>query len=229
MLYTSYFMEQTDFTENLQELMQRVGCASFKSLSRAAGISQGQILQLRRGKIGQMRLEVLVKLAEVLQISWPELVENFSLSSLSSTLNKTQPFNQNIDLLKQIKDLQVEYERITLSMAQQQEVLKQEFQRSSLQILESFILQWPTAAHRAREDHQLAAVKILPLVDKPLEILLQTWGVQAIASVGAEIPYNSQFHQLLEGTAQPGEIVKVRYTGYMQYDQLLYRARVSPM
>ena len=80
-----------------------------------------------------------------------------------------------------------------------------------------------------REDHQLAAVKILPLVDKPLEALLQTWGVTAIASVGAEIPYNPQLHELLEGTTQPGEIVKVRYTGYMQYDQLLYRVRVSPM
>ena len=222
-------MEQADFTENLQELMQRVGFASFKSLSHAASVSQWQILQLRRGKIGQMRLQILVKLAEVLQISWPELVETFSFGNLSSSFNKTQPFNHNIDLLKQITDLQVEYERITLSMGQQREVLKQEFQRSSLQILESLLLQWPTAAHRAREDHQLAAVKILPLVDKPLEILLQTWDVQAIASVGAEIPYNPQFHQLLEGTAQPGEIVKVRYTGYMQYDQLLYRARVSPI
>ena len=222
-------MEQPDFTKNLQELMQRVGCASFKSLSHAAGVSQWQILQLRRGKIGKMRLEVLVKLAEVLQISWPELVETFSFGSSFSSLNKTQPFNQHIDLLKQITDLQVEYERITLSMGQQREVLKQEFQRSSLQILESLLLQWPTVAHRAREDHQLAAVKILPLVDKPLEILLETWDVQAIASVGAEIPYNPQFHQLLEGTAQPGEIVKVRYTGYMQYDQLLYRARVSPI
>jgi molecular chaperone GrpE (heat shock protein) len=176
-----------------------------------------------------MRLELLVKLAKVLHISWPELVETFCFGSLSSSLNKSQPFNQSIDLLKQITDLQVEYERITLSMGQQQEVLKQEFQRSSLQILESLLLQWPTAAHRAREDHQLAAVKILPLVDKPLEILLKTWDVQAIASVGAEIPYNPQFHQLLEGTAQPGEIVKVRYIGYMQYDQLLYRARVSPI
>jgi molecular chaperone GrpE (heat shock protein) len=114
-------------------------------------------------------------------------------------------------------------------MLQQRELLQQEFQRSSLQILESLLLQWPTAAYIAREDHQLTAVKILPLVDKPLEALLQAWGVKAIASVGDKTPYNPQLHQLLEGTAQPGEIVKVRYTGYTQYDQLLYRARVSPM
>ena len=176
-----------------------------------------------------MRMEVLVKLSEILQISWIELVETFGVDGLFSSFNKTHSSHKNIDLLKQITDLQSEYERLTLSMLEQREVLKREFQRSSLQILESLLLQWPTAAHRAREDHQLSAVKILPLVDKPLERLLQTWEVQAIASVGDQIPYNPQFHQLLEGTAQPGEIIKVRYPGYMQHDQLLYRARVSPI
>lgn len=222
-------MSPTDFTQNLQNLMQKVGFASFKSLSLAAGVSQWQILQLRRGKIRQMRVEVLLKLSQVLQISGGELAETFSVQGFSLKTAKTQPEDYNIDLLQQITELQNEHKRISLLMLQQRELLQQEFQRSSLQILESLLLQWPTAAYRAREDHQLAAVKILPLVDKPLEALLQTWGVRAIASVGDQIPYNPQLHQLLEGTAQPGEIVKVRYTGYMQYDQLLYRARVSPM
>ena len=221
-------MPEIDFTDNLRNSMQKAGFASFKALSLAAGVSPWQILQLRRGKIAQMRVEVLVKLSQVLQVSWTELVETFCIGGLYS-LNKTQSDYKNIDLLKQITDLQVEYERIKLSMGQQREVLKQEFQRSSLQILESLLLQWPTAAYGAREDHQLAAVKILPLVDKPLETLLQAWDVKAIASVGDQIPYNPQFHQLLEGTAQPGEIVKVRYPGYMHYEQLLYRARVSPI
>ncbi|MFN6180658.1 MAG: nucleotide exchange factor GrpE [Dolichospermum sp.] len=222
-------MSPTDFTQNLQNLMQKVGFASFKSLSLAAGVSQWQILQLRRGKIRQMRVEVLLKLSQVLQISGGELAETFSVQGFSLKTAKTQPEDYNIDLLQQITELQNEHKRISLLMLQQRELLQQEFQRSSLQILESLLLQWPTAAYRAREDHQLAAVKILPLVDKPLEALLQTWGVRGIASVGDQIPYNPQLHQLLEGTAQPGEIVKVRYTGYMQYDQLLYRARVSPM
>ena len=222
-------MSQSDFTHNLQTLMQKVGFASFKSLSLAAGVSQWQILQLRRGKIRQMRVEILLKLSQVLQISGGELAETFGVQGLSLKTAKTQHEDYNIDLLKQITELQNEHKRISLSLLQQRELLQQEFQRSSLQILESLLLQWPTAAYRAREDHQLAAVKILPLVDKPLEALLQAWGVTAIATVAAEIPYNPQLHQLLEGTAQPGEIVKVRYTGYMQYDQLLYRARVSPM
>jgi molecular chaperone GrpE (heat shock protein)/DNA-binding Xre family transcriptional regulator len=222
-------MSQADFTQNLQNLMQKVGFASFKSLSLAAGVSQWQILQLRRGKIRQMRVEVLLKISQVLQISGGELAETFGVQGLSLKTAKTQREDYNIDLLQQITELQNEHKRISLSMLQQRELLQQEFQRSSLQILESLLLQWPTAAYRAKEDHQLTAVKILPLVDKPLEALLQAWGVREIASVGAEIPYNPQLHQLLEGTAQPGEIVKVRYTGYTQYDELLYRARVSPM
>ena len=229
MPYPLSSMSQADFTQNLQNLMQKVGFASFKSLSLAAGVSQWQILQLRRGKIRQMRVEVLLKLSQVLQISGGELAETFGVQGFSLKTAKTQREDYNIDLLQQITELQNEHKRISLSMLQQRELLQQEFQRSSLQILESLLLQWPTAAYRAREDHQLTAVKILPLVDKPLEALLQAWGVRAIASVGDQIPYNPQLHQLLEGTAQPGEIVKVRYTGYMQYDQLLYRARVSPM
>ena len=62
-------MSQADFTQDLQNLMQKVGCTSFKSLSLAAGVSQWQILQLRRGKIRQMRVEVLLKISQVLQIS----------------------------------------------------------------------------------------------------------------------------------------------------------------
>ncbi len=77
-----------------------------------------------------------------------------------------------------------------MQLEEQREVLLQEFQQSSLQLLESLLLQWPTAAQKAQENPQLAAVKILPLVQKPLEKLLQAWGVEAIAPVGAEIPYD---------------------------------------
>ena len=143
-------MEQINYTQNLQNLMQRVGFASFKSLSLAAGVSQWQILQLRRGKIGQMRVGILIKLAEVLRISQDELLETFSCDNLSETLNPTDVENLDQDLLRQLEDLQNEYQRLSLSLKQQREILQQEFKQSSLQILESLILKWPTASHRAR-------------------------------------------------------------------------------
>ncbi|NES19707.1 MAG: nucleotide exchange factor GrpE, partial [Symploca sp. SIO3E6] len=82
--------------------------------------------------------------------------------------------------------------------------------------------------YAAQQNEQLPAVKLLPLM-RPVESLLQKWGVEAIAPVGAEVSYNPQYHQLISGNAQPGEMVKVRYTGYRQGEKLLYRAKVSPV
>lgn len=127
---------------------------------------------------------------------------------------------------QQIADLKREYQRLLVQLEQQRQTLWQEFQQSSLGVLESWLLQWPTAAQKAQENPQLAAVRLLPLL-RPMEQLLQQWGVEAIAPVGSELPYDPLLHQLMEGTAQPGEIVKIRYTGYLQGDKLLYRAKVS--
>ena len=209
-------------TQKLQDLMQQVGISSFKALSRAAGVSERQLLRLRQGKLEQMRVEVLLKLSPVLQMPLSELVTTFSTVELLQ--QKTAPTQE---LLQEIADLRTEYARSQQQIEQQQEILLQELQQSSLQLLESLLLQWPTAAQKAQENPQLAAVKIVPLVQKPLEKLLQAWGVEAIAPVGAELPYDPQLHQLMEGTAQPGEKVKVRYTGYLQGEKLLYRAKVS--
>ena len=216
-----------NFSQRLQDLMQCVGISSFRGLSRAAGISEGQILRLRRGEIGQMRVNVLLKLSQVLQVPLSELVNTFSVASAvkeEKNLDSSKP-----EVLQEIADLKREYQRSLLQLEQQREVLLQEFQQSSLQLLESLLLQWPTAAQKAQENPELAAIKIVPLVQKPLEKLLQAWGVEAMAPVGAEVLYNPKLHQLMEGTAQASEKVKIRYTGYLQGDKLLYRAKVSPV
>jgi molecular chaperone GrpE (heat shock protein)/DNA-binding Xre family transcriptional regulator len=262
MPYTLFLMPNDDFTQKLQSLMQRVGISSFKSLSRAAGVTERQILHLRRGKLEQMRVGVLLKLSKILQLSLSELAAVFADASselkdmpqelgYQSSPDRNMPsardgeYNQHagentlIDsglradyanteakLLQEIADLKGEYQRIVLKLEQQREVLQQEFQHSSLQILEPLLVFWPGAAQKAKENPQLEAIKIVPLVQKPLDQLLQSWGVEAIAVLGAEIPYNPQLHQLLEGTAQPGEMVKVCYIGYCQADKLLDRAKV---
>jgi molecular chaperone GrpE (heat shock protein) len=215
-----------DFTPQLQDLIQKVGIVSLKALIRAAGVSERQILRLRRGEVKQMRVDVLLKLSSVLQVSLNELVNKFSEQTITeldtSTIKTSEP-----ELLTHIADLEREYSIKHQQQSQQREILQHEFQQVSLQLLESLLVQFPTAAHKARENPQLPAVNILPLVQKPLERLLENWGINAIASVGDEIPYDPQFHQLMEGTVQIGEIVKVRYIGYRQGEKLLYRAKVS--
>ncbi|MUG99407.1 nucleotide exchange factor GrpE [Scytonema sp. UIC 10036] len=211
-----------NFTQKLQNLMQRVEISSFKALSRSAGVSERQIFRLRQLGVEQMRVDVLLKLSQALKVSLNEFIAIFSQLEL---VKEAEPSSQ--ELLKQITDIRKEYDRLQDQLQQQRQVLIQEFQQSSLQLLESLLLQFPTAAYKARENTQLPAVNILPLIQKPLDKLLQEWGVEAIAPVGVELPYDPQMHQLMEGNAQPGEIVKVRYTGYRQGDKLLYRAKVS--
>lgn len=210
----------SDFSQKLQNLMQQAGISSFKALSRQAGVSEYQVLRLRQGKLEQMRLEILLKLSKALQIPLSQLLSTFLESDIAPSPVPTHP---------EIADLKREYERSQLQLQQQREILRQEFQQSSLQLLETLLLQWPTAVKKAQENHQLAAVKIVPLVQNSLQKLLQAWGVEAIASVGAEIPYNPQQHQLKGGTAQPGETVKVTHAGYLQGEKLLYRATVEKL
>jgi DNA-binding Xre family transcriptional regulator len=204
-----------DFTHPLQQLMQQAGVSSFKALSRKAAVSERQVRRLRQGQIAQMRVETLLKISQVLQVSMTELLTIFGET-------------QSVDVLNSPTDMSQEYQRLQQQLHEQRETLMQEFQQSSLQVIESWLLQWPTAAYAAQQNQQLPAVRLLPLV-RPVEQLLQEWGVEAIASVGAEIPYEPHLHQLMEGTAQPGEAVRVRYIGYRQAEKLLYRAKVSPV
>jgi hypothetical protein len=134
-------------------------------------------------------------------VALPELIAMFSELQISSN---TQPDDQP------------------------QTHLQQEFQQASLQILESWLVQYPTAAHAAQQNSDMPAIRLLPLM-RPVEQLIKSWGVEAIAPVGSEHPYDPHLHQLMEGTAEVGDRVKIRYAGYRQGEKLLHRAKVSPV
>ena len=182
--------ESNDYTLVLKSLMETVGISHFKQLSEKAGISPKQILNLRRGKVKSMRVDVLLALGSVLGVSVDELIGLFS-------------------------------GEITRSAREQ-------FERESLQILESWLLQWPTAVSAIAQNPELPAQRIIKLLN-PLDKLLQSWGVVQIGQVGAEIPYNPQEHQLLSGNTEPESTVRVRYVGYRHGRKLLYRAKVEPV
>ncbi|MBD2462083.1 nucleotide exchange factor GrpE [Oscillatoria sp. FACHB-1407] len=215
-----------DYTHRLRSLMQSVGVLSFKALSRLAGVSEWQVQQLRQGRVAQMQVGQVQKLAEALGRSLPELLELFSEESeLSNEASQTSPTDA---LEAQITDLKQEYQRLQTQLAEQQDKLRQEFQQTSLQALESLLLQLPTAIYAAQQNPQVPATRLVPLL-RPIDQLLQSWGIEAIAPVGEELAYDPQHHQLMEGSAQPGDRVRVRYTGYRQGERLLYRAKVSPI
>lgn len=206
--------------ELLQSLMNQVSIANVEELSELACVSLLQLTRLRYGLILKMQLETILRIANTLRLPVNKLIDTFSSRPNLNEL-VSQPTENSIGL-------QQEYQKLQQQLKQQQEILYQQFQQESLQTLESWLLQWPTAAVAVHKNPQLPAEKLLPLVH-PIEQLLQHWEVEAIASVGEELPYDPIWHDLMKGTAQPGEIVKVRYVGYKQGDKLLYRAKVSPL
>jgi len=210
-------MTEPDYSTKLQQLMQQVGCPSLRELSRQAGVSRWQVQQLREGKALQMRGENLLKLSHALQVSLPDLCAEFSDGEL---------IPQSAIATATMTDDRAEYDRLLAEMAQQRETLMAEFHQSCLQIIESWLKQWPKAVYAAQKNPQLPAINLLPLM-RPIEQLVTSWGVEAIAPVGSEVTYDPRWHQLTQGTAEPGQMVTVKSPGYRQGDRLLYRSEVS--
>jgi molecular chaperone GrpE (heat shock protein)/DNA-binding Xre family transcriptional regulator len=208
--------------QRLLQLMKRIGMSSLSELSQICEIPELQLIRLQHGLLLKMPVAILLKLSQVLQVSVDDLLTLFCEESLLPNNLRSKENEISNDDLKQ------EYLYLQQQLQQQQETLTQEFQQDSLQRLESWLVQWPTAVNVAEQNPQLPALKLLPLM-KPIADLLRHWQVEAIASVGEKIPYDPQWHQLMEGEAEPGAIVKVRYVGYKQGDRLLYRAKVSPL
>lgn len=198
------------YNQALLQLMQRVGISSFKALSRKSGVPEKQLRRLRRGEISRLRWEIFGQLSETLEVPVTELLATFaSVGDANSEISQ-------------------EYRRLASQLSEQRQELMREFQQSSLAVLESWLRQWPIAEDKARENPQLPAVNLLPLV-RPVQQLVEEWGVESIAPIGSEVPYDPQWHQLAEGTAETGELVKVVGPGYRHGDKLLYRAEVTPL
>ncbi|MBD2327442.1 helix-turn-helix domain-containing protein [Alkalinema sp. FACHB-956] len=210
--------QSPEYTARLQALMQAQGIPSFRNLSQRAGISEKAITRLRRGHLPLMKIRTLTRLASALEISIEALFQQFSQEPTAPPAHHLPPSN----------NLQGEYDRLVQQLQQQREQLWQEFQQTSLQTLEPWLLQWSAAVHAAQKNPQLPAVNLIPLV-RPVETLLQQWGLLPIGTVGDEIPFDPHQHQLMAGSANPGDQVRIRYSGYRQGEKLLYRAKVSPI
>jgi transcriptional regulator with XRE-family HTH domain len=199
----------------LQHFLKKANLSNIQELSDKSGVSELQILRLQNGLLLKMNLEILIKIALGLNISLNELITSFS---------PDQDFTPAI--AKKESSLFQEYVTLQENYAKQQEELTKQFQRSTLDVLESLILQLPTAIAAITKKPDLPAKRFLPLL-KPIQKLLGSWNIKAIASVGDTIPYDPVYHQLIEGNANKGDHVEVRYLGYCQGEKLLYRAKVS--
>ncbi len=202
-----------DYTLKLQALMYKVGINSFRKLSELTGISDRMIRKLRSGELHTLRWQTLVKISSTLQITVNELLDTFGAQSSSND-------RQQLELLQQ------EYQHLQQQLQQQREILQTEFQYQSLQTLESLLTYLPAAKYAAANQPDFPASKIFPLLQS-IDRLLAQWDVTVIGEIGTKIAYDPHYHQLIEGTAQSGELVAVRYCGYRQGDKLIFRSKVS--
>lgn len=213
---------------SLNELMQKVSIESLEELSKVANVPELQIRRLQYGLIYKLSIENSLKLAQVLQIDLQKFITLFAEPANSDFPNENITSQSTQEEHPSNLSWQQEYQKLEQEIAQQQETWQLQFQQDSLQVIESWLLQWPTAIAAIAKNPDLPAERLIPLVN-PVKELVTNWGLTTINSVGEELAYNPQLHELMTGTAESGTMVKVRYVGYKKGNELLYKSKVSPL
>ncbi|WP_017300300.1 helix-turn-helix domain-containing protein [Nodosilinea nodulosa] len=212
--------EPVDYSPTLRSLMAQAGIASYRSLSQRSGVPRSAIDGLRQGQIGRLRVVALQRLSQTLNVPLDALVEMFS------GLAASPGDRAGADTTDQIKALRQECDRLQTQLATQAEAVRQQVQQAAIAQLEPWLVQWPTAVHAAQQKPDLPAQKLIPLV-RPVEALVQHWGITPIEAVGVEVSFDPKIHQPKAGMLSSGQRVRVSHVGYRQGDRLLYRAKVS--
>lgn len=199
--------------------MKAAGHVSWQALATAAGVSVYQVRRLRQGQIDQMRLGTLGQLARSLQVSTIELIQAVAPSQGPAS-NPANSSSQEITQLKQ------EYERLQIQLEEARASGQLEFQQASLYVLEPWLKQWYAAVDKAHKKPDMPAKNLVPLL-RPLEKLLEQWGVVQIAPLGEEVSYDPRWHHLEKGTGVAGDRVVVLTPGFRHGPNLLHRSLVA--
>ncbi|MBD2392911.1 helix-turn-helix domain-containing protein [Cyanobacterium aponinum UTEX 3222] len=203
----------------LYQWMNSKGIKNYLELSRKSQVSELQFYRLEHNLIDNIPLGILKKIAFAFDISLQTLIDNLT----------TPP--QEISCHEIEKDLKQECERLLKENEQLKQNIIREYQRDTITILESLLLQLPTINYAIKNNPEIPATRLLPLM-QPVQDLLRFWGIETIGEVGETVKYDPQIHELMEDTqddTQIFEMVKIRYVGYRQGEDLLYRAKVSPI
>lgn len=187
----------------LEDLMTQNSIENYLELSRKSKVSELQFYRLENNLLDQIPLGVLKKIATSLNIPLSSLIEK-----LTNQIDRAS-FNDTLSIEKQ--------------------TLIKEYQQETISILESLLLQLPTVVYAVKNNPDLPANRLLPLLE-PIYQLLFSWGISSIDQVGDIVDYNPQEHELMDNDDHENiSKVEIRYVGYRQQDKLLYRAKVTPV
>ena len=109
-----------NYTPQLQNLMQNANISSYRELSQKAGVSELQLIRLRRGLASRMRVDILLKISQALGITLTELLTNFAPELIKKSPETSTSVREQ------------EYNNLQKELDQQKQFLRQAFQQSSL-------------------------------------------------------------------------------------------------
>jgi len=200
----------------LQERMQQLSIANWKTLRQKSGLTTRQLLQVRRGEVEQLPLHQLQMLAEALHWSVEDLIHNLGILSSPGETSSVTPESLEIEQLRQQCQ----------QLEQELQQLRTQERHSTFSQLQTLLTNYPTLRRIVEVKPDLPAKNLLPMLT-PLENLLKTWGYQPIGSAWQQVTYNPQLHQPDTTDIQPGELVYIRLVGYRDGERILCPAKVS--
>ncbi len=198
--------------QQLRQRMAEVGILSWRALGQQAGVSRGVIQALRQGQIERLRWAQLGSVAVVLQWSIPELLR--LLAIWADEYSEQAEVSSGPVGVQAAPDVQAPKKQWDSAQAE------------AFQILQLLVTQYPSAAKLAQVKPELPAQNLVALF-RPLDTLLETWGIQPIGGVWESVAFDPVLHQPDQGPFLPGDPVFVRYVGYRRGDEILCPARVS--
>ncbi|MGB0563530.1 MAG: hypothetical protein ACPGVO_17255 [Spirulinaceae cyanobacterium] len=130
------------------------------------------------------------------------------------------------DANNQVLQLQQQCRRLRDEAQQQAEITSRDVIESSFVVLQTLLMNYPTARVMVAAKPNLPARNFTPLF-MPLDNLLQTWGYEPIGTAWDKVVFDPRFHQSDESSIHEGELVYVRFVGYRAGDRILCPAKVS--
>lgn len=167
----------------------------------------------------QTRLDTISEEAAQFQERVTQLEEELQerKQGLLATLEESQ---------HEIAQLQQQCRRLRTEAQQQADITTQEVIASSFGVIQTLLMNFPTARMMVNEKPTLPARNFIPLF-LPLEKLLKKWGYEAIGAAWEQVEFNPALHQADDLTLDVGESVYVRFVGYRHGDRIICPAKVS--
>ncbi len=204
----------------LKERMQELAIPNWQVLQEKSGLTSLTLTKIRKGKLGQINVDKLEKLAAVLQWSYQELLQNHKLISLQNSPHPT------IENSQKIEELQKQCVRLRQDLEEQAKYLNKDLQNSTFQELQTLLTNYPTAKKIAQVKTDLPAKNLVALFTS-LDNLLASWNYEKIGQVWQKVSYEPQLHQADNSDIQPGEEVYIRFVGYRHEERIICPAKVS--